>query len=92
MSITIARGAVVRREEGKLVWAGDMRAERKTHGVFEFESPSGCEIAPHVHRDDDELHYVIEGSAVYTLGDQTLEATAGSLIFLPKQVPHSLRF
>jgi quercetin dioxygenase-like cupin family protein len=92
MSLSVATGSVVNRGEGKQVWAFDMRIERKGHGVFEFESPFGCEIAPHVHREDDELHYLIDGSAVYTVGDQTLEAGPGSLIFLPRQVPHSLTF
>lgn len=73
-------------------WAGDMRVERKGNGVFEFESPPGCQIAPHIHRTEDELHYLIEGSALYTVGDETLAAGPGSLIFLPKQVAHSVVF
>ena len=92
MSVLVARGSVVRRAEGKQVWAADMKVERKTHGVFEFESPAGSEIALHVHRNDDELHYLIEGTAAYQVGDATLEAGPGSLIYLPVQVPHSLRF
>lgn len=92
MSLIVAKGSVVTRGAGTLAWAMDMRVERKTRGVFEFESPSGCQIPPHVHRTDDELHYLLEGSAVYTVGDETLEAGTGSLVFLPKQVPHSLAF
>lgn len=92
MSVIVARGSVVRRTEGKQVWAADMRVERKGRGVFEFESPPGSEIALHVHRRDDELHYLIEGTAEYTIGADTLEAGPGSLVFLPAQVPHSLQF
>jgi quercetin dioxygenase-like cupin family protein len=92
MSLTMAQAAVVKRGDGKRVWAFDMQVEGKTHGVIEFDSPPGCHIAAHVHRDDDELHYLIEGSATYTFGGQTYEANTGSLIFLPKKVPHALTF
>jgi quercetin dioxygenase-like cupin family protein len=92
MSLALAQAAVVKRGDGKRVWAFDMQVEGKTHGVIEFDSPPGCHIAPHVHRDDDELHYLIEGSATYTFGDKTYKATTGSLIFLPKKVPHALTF
>jgi len=90
--LAVSGGLVVKRGAGKLVWATDMRVERKGHGVFEFESPAGSEIPLHIHRVDDELHYLLEGSATYTVGDEALAAGPGSLIFLPKQVPHSLEF
>lgn len=92
MSLVVAKGSVVRRGAGKLRLAGDMEIEGKSHGVFEFDSPPGCDIPSHVHRNDDEIHYLVEGSAVYTIGEETFEADAGSLIYLPKQVPHALQF
>ncbi len=91
-ALAVSGGLVVKRGAGQLVWATDMRVERKGHGVFEFESPPGSEIPPHVHRIDDELHYLLEGDARYTVGNDILEAEAGSLIFLPRQVPHGLAF
>lgn len=91
-ALAVSGAVVVKRGDGKLVWATDMRVERKGHGVFEFESPPGSEVPLHIHRVDDELHYLLEGSATYTVGGDTLEAGPGSLIFLPKQVPHSLEF
>lgn len=91
-ALAVSGGLVVKRGDGKLVWATDMRVERKGHGVFEFESPPGSGIPPHIHRIDDELHYLLDGTASYTVGEETLEAGPGSLIFLPKQVPHALEF
>lgn len=88
----VSGGLVVERGDGKLVWATDMLVERKGHGVFELESPPGSEIPRHVHRLDDELRYQIEGAATYVVGSETLEARPGSLIYLPKQVPHALAF
>lgn len=89
---TTTTGRVVPRGEGALYVIPDSRIELKGSGVFEFETEPGCEIPPHIHRNDDELHYLLEGSAVYTIGERRLEAGAGSLILLPKEVVHSVTF
>jgi mannose-6-phosphate isomerase-like protein (cupin superfamily) len=39
-----------------------------------------------------EVHYYLEGEVVVTCSDETFKAEAGSLAFLPKGVPHALRF
>lgn len=47
-------------------------------------------IAPlHVHYRDDEAWYVLEGALAFQLGDQHVEATAGSLVFAPQGVAHT---
>jgi quercetin dioxygenase-like cupin family protein len=85
-------GEVVHRGEGSLYVIPDNRIELKGSGVFEFATEPGCVLPPHIHRKDDELHYLLEGSAEYTIGERTLKAGAGSLIFLPKQIVHSVTF
>lgn len=93
-------GYVIKRGEGKEYYFGhehllELKAPEGLAEVqellpFELASDAGAEIPPHIHRDDDELHYLLEGSATYTVGEQTLEAGPGSLVFLPKQVAHAL--
>ena len=47
-------------------------------------------IAPfHVHHTDDEAWYVLEGTLAFQLGDQRVEAPAGSAVFAPHGVPHT---
>jgi mannose-6-phosphate isomerase-like protein (cupin superfamily) len=47
-------------------------------------------IAPlHVHYSDDEAWYVLEGTLAFRLGDQEIEAPAGSAVFAPRGVPHT---
>src|ERR1700694_2821650 len=47
-------------------------------------------IAPfHVHYADDEAWYVIEGTLAFRLGDQEVQAPAGTAVFAPRGVPHT---
>jgi mannose-6-phosphate isomerase-like protein (cupin superfamily) len=47
-------------------------------------------VAPlHVHRRDDEAWYVLEGTLRFRLGDDEVEASAGSGVFGPRGVPHT---
>lgn len=44
----------------------------------------------HVHPYD-EIFHIIEGRAEFTVGDRTFEATAGSLVIGPANVPHAYK-
>jgi mannose-6-phosphate isomerase-like protein (cupin superfamily) len=44
---------------------------------------------PHVHRNDDEAWYVLEGTLRVQVGDQEVEARAGSGVFVPRGTPHT---
>jgi mannose-6-phosphate isomerase-like protein (cupin superfamily) len=47
-------------------------------------------VAPlHVHHRDDEAWYVLEGTLRFRLGDEEVEAPAGSAVFGPRGVPHT---
>ena len=55
---------------------------------FEFDPESGNRL--HVHQHEDEVVHVLEGAIEIRLGDQTLQAEAGGVAHLPKQIPHAL--
>ena len=55
---------------------------------FEFDPESGNSL--HVHRDEDEVVYVLEGAIEISLGDQKLRAVTGGVAHLPKHIPHAL--
>ena len=47
-------------------------------------------IAPlHIHHQDDEAWYVLEGTLCIQSGDSVIEANAGSGVFVPKGTPHT---
>jgi mannose-6-phosphate isomerase-like protein (cupin superfamily) len=46
---------------------------------------------PHVHHNEDEIFYVIEGEFEIRCGERTFRAAPGALAVLPRNVPHSFR-
>ncbi len=57
--------------------------------MFEYEGfvKMGPEL--HVHFDQDEVFYVIEGEFLFQVGDDKQTLKAGDTIFLPRKVPHT---
>jgi quercetin dioxygenase-like cupin family protein len=65
-----------------------------TAGAFELVEDvrsEGQGPAPHIHRRSDEAFYVLAGRFAFTRGDEELEATPGSLVFIPKETRHGYR-
>jgi quercetin dioxygenase-like cupin family protein len=65
----------------------------QTNGAYylfesEFEPESGNRL--HVHRYEDEVVYVLEGTIEIRLDNQKLQAGAGGVAHLPKKIPHAL--
>ncbi|MSQ14078.1 MAG: cupin domain-containing protein [Dehalococcoidia bacterium] len=42
----------------------------------------------HIHTKEDEVFYVLDGALTYQVGDRKVEATAGSLLYVPKGILH----
>ena len=45
----------------------------------------------HVHQNEDELWYVLEGRHTIQVGDEELSAGPGDIVFAPRGVPHAQR-
>ena len=43
----------------------------------------------HTHRNEDEYSYVLEGAIIVLVGDQVIEAPAGTLVSKPRNIPHT---
>jgi mannose-6-phosphate isomerase-like protein (cupin superfamily) len=54
-------------------------------GVYVLEAGGIDPQSPHT---EDELYYVVSGRGAITVGDETREVTAGSLVFVAATVPH----
>ena len=64
-----------------------------TGGAFSMfeESAPLLDTSRHVHANEDEMYYVVEGEHVYQCSDEEFRAGPGDLVFLPRGVPHAHR-
>ena len=65
-----------------------------TNGAFaliEQNNEPGTSIPKHFHTQEDEIFYVLEGEMEFTVSTETIVATAGTTVFLPKGIPHSFK-
>jgi quercetin dioxygenase-like cupin family protein/ketosteroid isomerase-like protein len=98
MSETSAVPIVRRPEEGQRVpnpIADDViikLTEGETGGALSmFESTPGPGAGPpmHVHANEDEVLYVVEGTVRFKLGDEIRETPAGGFAFIPRGLHHA---
>jgi mannose-6-phosphate isomerase-like protein (cupin superfamily) len=63
--------------------------------IAEWQDPGGPPgpprliAPPHLHHNDDEAWYVLEGSLRVRVGEREVEAQAGSAVFVPRGTPHT---
>ena len=57
--------------------------------VIEFRWPQGGGSPLHVHHNEDEWFYVIEGELTIWVGGDVVVAPAGSFVWGPRDVPHT---
>src|SRR5437660_2874633 len=57
--------------------------------MFEETVPAGTKSTFHLHRDSDEVAYVLEGEITFMIGDEVTVGRAGSCAFMPRGVPHA---
>jgi mannose-6-phosphate isomerase-like protein (cupin superfamily) len=95
--MTEVRPYVSRDGDGDALWfLGSLvtvkAAAAQTRGrltVVEFVNPPGFAPPVHRHLDEDEMFYVLSGSAEFRCGDDTFEAGPGDFVLLPVGVPHT---
>jgi mannose-6-phosphate isomerase-like protein (cupin superfamily) len=60
-------------------------------GVYVFESNRLKEGGPsyHLHFDQDEFWYVVQGEFLFKVGEETFTATGGDTVFGPRKIPHA---
>mgnify|MGYP001039270278 CR=1 FL=1 len=65
-----------------------------SNGVFVIENTFHQKGGParHLHHDQDEWFYALEGQFVIEIGDQRLQLNAGDSILAPRRVPHVWAF
>jgi quercetin dioxygenase-like cupin family protein len=56
--------------------------------AVEFTAPRGFGPPLHIHREEDEIMYVLDGEIRLDIGDSSTVATTGTVVSLPHGIPH----
>jgi quercetin dioxygenase-like cupin family protein len=92
----VGAGFVLGPDDGDAYWwLGSLTLNKVTRAstdgnvdIVDHRVPAGYAPPAHVHRDQDEIFYVIDGDFTVRCGNETWQAGPGSLVFLPRGVPH----
>lgn len=91
-----SRGLVLGPDDGEAFhWLGTLTLTKvlgsATGGgldIVDHRVPPGYAPPLHVHRDQDEVFYLIAGTLQVTCGDEHWHVEPGSLVFLPRNIAH----
>jgi quercetin dioxygenase-like cupin family protein len=83
--------------EGEALWFLGQLVTIKSSGastggrvaVTETLAPQGSGSPLHVHHNEDEWFYVIEGELTFWVGGKVTVAPAGSFVYGPREIPHT---
>ncbi len=86
------RAVVVRPGEGARVGNIEFLARtsdtpRFTLGLIDFAA--GRQVDPHVHGDEDDSFFVLDGELVFMLPEGDVVAPAGTFVLVPPGIPHT---
>ena len=59
--------------------------------VCEMTTMPGDGVSRHVHDRDEEFYYILEGAYEMEAGEERFTAEAGSVVVIPRDVPHQFR-
>ena len=86
-------------EEGQALWFLNCLTRVKAtaaqtggaFGLIEQILPAGFASPYHLHHKEDETFYILEGESIFISGDRQIKASAGSYLFLPRNIPHGFK-
>lgn len=56
--------------------------------MIDITLPRGVEPPPHIHKNEDEIFYLLEGNIRFQIGEKVIEAKAGDAVFAPRMTAH----
>ncbi len=89
-------GFVMAADDGEAFWFLNTLTINKVNcdntegrlSIVDHRVPPGFAPPPHIHHESDEALLVLDGQFEGFCGDQTWRAGPGSLVFLPRAIPH----
>ena len=87
--LDVDSGEVLRFERRGVPREGLGRHDRRR--IYDHRRDRPLDTPLHVHANEDELFYVLEGEHVFRCGDTEFHAGPGGVVFAPRGVPHAHR-
>jgi quercetin dioxygenase-like cupin family protein len=56
---------------------------------LEATEPRGGATPLHIHHNEDETFYILEGAVTFVVDDERIDAGAGDFVFAPRGIPHA---
>ncbi|NND23466.1 MAG: cupin domain-containing protein [Acidimicrobiia bacterium] len=71
-----------------------LATSKDTNGLytmFEAKGIAGMEPPPHIHANEDETYYILDGEFYFKVGEEEFNAKPGDFVFLPRNVKHEFK-
>ena len=96
MSVGNLHGTIDNRPEESILGIGYslLVSGAQTGGAYDlmlFVAPPGSGPPPHVHTQEDELFYIVDGEFEVLRGDETIPVKAGDYVCLPRNIVHAFK-
>ena len=72
----------------RFTFLADGEQTRGSYGLMDTTARHGSEPPPHVHANEDEAYFVLEGDWTFHCGDHDTDGRPGSFVFLPRGIRH----
>jgi mannose-6-phosphate isomerase-like protein (cupin superfamily) len=87
--VDLEGGERLRFSDAEFVLRASAESTGGAFGIIEEIDPLDTPL--HVHQNEDELFYVLEGEHVFQVGEEEFEVGPGGLAFAPRGIPHAQR-
>jgi uncharacterized RmlC-like cupin family protein len=94
----LSERVVLSPDDGERLWflgnLATIKADRDATGswaMVEMTAPGGYQTPLHVHEQEDEVFYVLEGELTISIGEERFDAPAGAFVLSPAGVPHMIQ-
>lgn len=74
-----------------LTWLATGNDTGGQFSLFEAKGIPGMEPPPHIHANEDETYYLLEGEMLFRVGEEEFVGKPGDFVFLPRNIRHEFK-
>jgi quercetin dioxygenase-like cupin family protein len=74
-----------------ITWLATGKETGGQFSLFEAKGIPGMEPPPHLHTNEDESYYLLEGEMLFRIGGEEFMGKPGDFVFLPRHIQHEFK-